>query len=132
MFRTFAHKCSLKCFQAGKKKFKAIIFNKRKQRCIAKHNEMSSSIKCEKLRGWCIKMKCRISFSAWHTNCRLQISCNSLVQSAISSVDEIATNQSLAAINMYYKRYQKPDKERYRVFKQDCRHITLFQIVCYC
>lgn len=65
-------------------------------------------------------------------NCRLQISCNSLVQSPISSAVETATNQSLAAINMYYKRYQKPDKERYRVFKQDCRHITLLQIVCYC
>lgn len=93
---------------------------------------MSSSIKCEKLRGCCITMKCLISFSAWHTSYRLQISCNSLVQSVISNVVETGTNQSLASINMYYKRYQKPDKERYRVFKQDCRHITLFQIVCYC
>lgn len=60
-------------------------------------------------------MKCLISFSAWHTSYRLQISCNSLVQSVISSVVETVTNQSLASIDMYYKRYQKPDKERYRL-----------------
>lgn len=41
----------------------------------------------------------------------MQILCNILVQSVISSVVVIATNQTSVGINMCYDSYQKPDTE---------------------
>ena len=52
----------------------------------------------------------------------MQISCNVSVQSEMSAVVVMATNQTPVGINTYHKSYQKPDKERHRVLKQNCRH----------